>query len=194
VIMRFATPPVAGLLAVSAIFVCQAHAEQNAMLGAVEAKIRASYASIPHMTSAEYEALEASGEPIVLLDARSKEEFAVSHLPGAHYVDPGIWKWSFRNAYGSDLKGKKVVIYCAVGARSSNLASRITDIAKEAGATGIYNLEGGIFRWHNEGRPLVGPNGKTDEIHPYDENNSRLIDRKDLIAYTPGGSKRAKAN
>jgi len=192
--MRFATLPIAGLLAISAIYVRPAYAEQNAMLGAVEAKIRASYASIPHMTSAEYEALEASGEPIVLLDARSKEEFAVSHLPGARYVDPGIWKWSFRNAYASDLKGKKVVIYCAVGARSSNLASRIRDIAKEAGATGIYNLEGGIFRWHNEGRPLVGPKGKTDEIHPYDETNSRLIDRKDLIAYTPGGSKRAKAN
>lgn len=192
--MRCANWVLAGVTAAALLHATPAIAEQQSKLGEIEAKVRAIYSAIPHMSSEEFAALEASGEPIVLLDARSKDEFAVSHLPGARYVDPGIWKWSFRNTFAPDLKGKKVVVYCAVGARSSSLASRIADIAKEAGATGIYNLEGGIFRWHNEGRPLVGPNGQTAEIHPYDENNSQLIDRKDHIAYTPGGSKSARAN
>jgi rhodanese-related sulfurtransferase len=146
------------------------------------------------MPTAELETIEQSGQPVVLLDARSEPEFAVSRIKGARRVEPGISATQFTDAFGADLKGRKVVVYCAVGGRSSALANRIEKVATQAGADGVYSLQGGIFRWHNERRPLVGPVGATDEVHPFSARAARLIERQEGVAYVPGSSKSAKAD
>lgn len=182
---------VAGL---AVMFLHPAGAEQASPLAAVEADVKKAFPNVAVMPTAYLEAIEKSGQPVVLLDARSDAEFAVSRIEGARRVDPSMSATQFKDAFGTDLKGRKVVVYCAVGGRSSTLASRIDRVAKEAGADGVYSLQGGIFRWHNEKRPLVGPAGATNEVHPFSANAARLIERQEGVAYTPGASKSAKAD
>lgn len=179
----------AALLAVAS----PALAEQASPLDAVEADLRKSYPTVAVMGSEELAKLDAGAGGVVLLDARTDAEFGVSRIHGATHVDPRMSAKQFQSKFGADLKGKKVVVYCAVGGRSSDLANRIDATAREAGADGVYNLEGGIFRWHNEKRPLEGPSGATDEVHPYSANAAPLIKRQDGIAYRPGTSKLGKA-
>ena len=95
-----------------------------------------------------------------LLDVREPDEFAVSHLPGAQRIDPDA-----RGPVLEDLAAtnQPLVLYCSVGYRSSALARRLL----KAGRTDVFNLEGSIFQWANEGRPLVGGNGAATQIHPY---------------------------
>lgn len=91
----------------------------------------------------------------VILDARSKAEFDVSHLPGARPFGPDI------------PKDAAIVVYCSVGYRSSQLARQLT----HAGYTNVANLDGGIFQWANDGRPLEG--GR--KVHPYNAHWSRYL-------------------
>lgn len=167
-------------------------AEQASPLDKVEADLRKSYPAVSVMGSEELATLEKTGADVVLLDARTDAEFGVSRIPGAQRVDPRMSAKQFQSTFGDKLKGKKVVVYCAVGGRSSDLASRIDATAKDAGAAGVYNLEGGIFRWHNEKRVLEGPSGPTDEVHPFSPNAASLIKRQEGIAYRPGTSKVSK--
>lgn len=106
----------------------------------------------------------------LILDARDAAEYAVSHLPGAVRINsdapPG-------NLPPDLPKDAPVVVYCSVGYRSAALAQRL----QEAGYTNVRNLDGSIFQWANEGRPLVRGKQRVQEVHPYDENWGRLLDR-----------------
>ncbi len=182
----------AATFAVLLAFAAPALAEQASPLDRVEADLRKTYPAVAVMGSDELAALKETGADVVLLDARTDAEFGVSRIPGAQRVDPRMSAKQFQSQFGSNVTGKKVVVYCAVGGRSSDLASRIDAAAKDAGAAGVYNLEGGIFRWHNEKRPLEGPSGATDEVHPFSPNAASLIKRQEGIAYRPGTSKISK--
>ena len=111
----------------------------------------------------------------VVFDVRSQEEYAVSHLDGAVWVDPSIGAAAFLEQHGASVKGKTAVFYCSVGVRSSKLAARVADGVKAAGATGMGELRGGIFAWGGEGRPLVDAKGATDKVHGYDSTWGRLV-------------------
>lgn len=158
-------------------------------LASVEVKVRRDYPAVAQLKGDELAALEREkGDGIVLLDVREEDEFAVSHLEGANRIDPRLSAAQFSEALGPAVHGKTVVLYCAVGVRSSRLADRISAVAKEAGANGVYSLEGGIFRWHNEGRPLVRGSQQTQEVHAYDRQWGQLLERQDLAVFTPGGA------
>lgn len=67
-----------------------------------------------------------------------------------------------------------VVCYCSVGYRSSAVAQELlSEIRKPAyeeikSRIRIYNLEGSIFKWANEGKDLEDNCGrKTTVVHPY---------------------------
>lgn len=104
----------------------------------------------------------------VILDVRQPEEFALSHLPGARRVDPNAKADSVRSLTATN---QPVVVYCSVGYRSSELAQRLL----KAGVTNVFNLEGSIFQWANEGRPLAGTNGPAAKVHPYDDRWGALL-------------------
>jgi rhodanese-related sulfurtransferase len=182
----------ASLMAFLLAVALPALAEQPSPLDKVEADLRKSYPAVAVMGSEELAALKQTGADVVLLDARTDAEFGVSRIPGAQRVDPRMSAKQFQSMFGANVKDKKVVVYCAVGGRSSDLASRIDVAAKEAGAAGVFNLEGGIFRWHNEKRALEGPSGATDEVHPFSPNAAALIKRQEGVAYRPGTSKLSK--
>lgn len=120
---------------------------------------------------------DASKPQPVLLDVRKREEFDVSHLPGAIHIDPGASPEELAaklTALGI-AKGQPIVAYCSVGYRSSACAKKLGEV----GFTDVVNLEGSIFRWANEGRTVVRTDGTTEvpthEVHPFDAKWGKLL-------------------
>jgi rhodanese-related sulfurtransferase len=104
----------------------------------------------------------------VLLDVRTVEEWNVSHLPGARRIDPNA---SAETAAAGLSKETPIVTYCAVGYRSGEMATRLC----AAGFTNVRNLEGSIFQWANEHRPLVRGEERVSQVHPYNSFWGRLV-------------------
>jgi rhodanese-related sulfurtransferase len=150
-----------------------------AELAATMADVAERWPDIPHIAVPEAAAKMESGN-VVLFDVREGEEYAVSHLPGAIHVDPGTSSDDFLSKFANRVDGKDVVFYCSVGVRSSKLAARVKSQLAEGGATGVYDLAGGIFAWHSERRPLVNASGPTDYVHPFNASWGRLVVRGDL--------------
>ena len=162
-----------------------ASALEQISLDAVRAKVRKDYASVEQISTAALAERIARGAPVVLLDVREVKEFEVSRIKGATRVDPGIWRSTFMSRFGDKLRGKTVVFYCAVGVRSSKLATYVQDALMKQGAKAVYNLDGGIFAWHNDARALVNAKGPTDFVHPFDKYWGQLVDRGALLSTMP---------
>ncbi len=97
---------------------------------------------------------------VVLLDARKKREFDVSHLKGAKWI--GYSDFDITNI--SDINKKQpIVIYCSVGFRSEKIAEKL----QQAGFKNVSNLYGGIFEWVNNGYEVVNTSGKTLNVHAF---------------------------
>lgn len=113
--------------------------------------------------------LSDTGRPApVLLDVRTPNEFAVSHLHGARQVDPAI---SGPTLAATLPRDRAVVVYCSVGYRSSDCATRLL----QAGFTNVLNLEGSIFQWANEGHPVERDGQRVHEVHPYNTTFGKLL-------------------
>ena len=161
-----------GVAAVALAFVRPGRAG-DVSWAAVDAAVRARSASVPTLTTAELAAWlgdETRPAP-VLLDARAPAEYAVSHLPGARRVDPGASAARLVSALGDLDRQRPVVVYCSVGVRSAGVAARLA----QAGFGHVSNLEGSVFRWANEGRPLVRDGRPVREVHPYNAAWGRLL-------------------
>jgi len=103
-----------------------------------------------------------------LLDVRTQEEWSVSHLAGARRVDPNA---SAESVGGGLSKETPIVTYCAVGYRSGEMADRL----RAAGFANVRNLDGSIFQWANEHRPLVHDDERVSTVHPYNPFWGRLL-------------------
>lgn len=99
----------------------------------------------------------------VFLDARSAEEFQVSHIKDAvrcGYDDFDIQQFSNLATH------KKIVVYCSIGYRSEKIALQL----KDYGYTNVYNLYGGIFEWANQAKPLYDDTKvPTKKVHAYNK-------------------------
>ena len=154
----------------------------EAGLDAVHADIVSDHETVSQISPQDFLKLERSD--ILLLDIRDPEEYAVSRLPGAIWVNPSASAETALIQMG-DVRGKTIVVYCSVGKRSSIFAEREQLALKEMGAVSIANLERGIFGWHNAERTLVDANGATDAVHPYDAVWKQYVERKAKARYTP---------
>ena len=97
----------------------------------------------------------------VLLDAREKKEFEVSHIPGA--ISVGYEKFNLDSLSEID-KNKTVIVSCSIGKRSEDIGLKL----KDAGFTDVKNHYGGIFDWTNRGYPVVDEYGQdVKRVHPY---------------------------
>lgn len=99
---------------------------------------------------------------VVLLDAREKREFEVSHLKDARWI--GYDTFSFSNL--KDIpKDAPIVVYCSIGVRSEKIGEKL----QKAGYKNVKNLYGSIFEWVNQGNTVYDMSGKpTTKIHAYD--------------------------
>jgi rhodanese-related sulfurtransferase len=116
------------------------------------------------------EELKAEREKFYLLDTREREEYEVSHIPGAKYA-------GYRDFDLAELKDVSrdtpVVLYCSVGYRSERIGKRL----QKAGFTDVRNLYGSIFEWTNRGYPLENDQGKpVNRIHTYNKSWSRWVE------------------
>ncbi|EDO37407.1 predicted protein [Nematostella vectensis] len=112
---------------------------------------------------------------LVMLDVREQKERDVSLIDGSIHVKPSttdMTKLLERvNKLVHPAKDPKTILcYCATGLRASIMADRIlTELSKHEDlkqSTRVYALEGSIFKWGNEFKPLVDPNGrKTVQVH-----------------------------
>jgi len=162
--------------------VVQTGCSQDLTWTAVHQMIEADYPSTPFITTdslAERLSDSAAARP-VLLDARSPEEYAVSHLPDARRVDPKAETFPALDALSRDTA---IVVYCSVGYRSARITKRL----REHGFRNVSNLRGSIFRWANEGRPIVRGGTPVRAVHPYDRSWGMLLNDR-LHAYSPTDS------
>ncbi len=99
----------------------------------------------------------------ILLDAREKGEFKVSHIEGARWIGYD----DFDATRVADVpKDQEIVVYCSVGYRSEKISEQL----KSLGYTNVCNLYGGIFDWVNHEMPVVDKKEKpTNSVHPYNE-------------------------
>lgn len=145
-----------------------------AALALVKAGLRREFADVRAISTDQLAAWlggGAAGQPRpapVLLDVREPAEFARSHLPGAQGFPPGT-PTAELDALARETP---VVVYCSVGYRSAVCARRL----QTAGFTDVRNLEGSIFQWANEGRPLVdATGGPAARVHPFNARWGRLL-------------------
>ena len=137
----------------------------------VRAQIARQWPAVPQMGTAElarqYERPE-TARPVVI-DVRTRREFAVSHLPGALHAETTR---EILRLLAAQPATRPVVLYCSVGVRSSALAEAVA----AAGRPRVYNLQGSVFQWANEGRPLVRDGRPVSVVDPYNASWGRLLD------------------
>lgn len=130
----------------------------------VRKMIREQYPSVVQISTLQLAQLlsTADAEKPILLDVRESHEYAISHLQNA-------LKASTKEEADEILKNREkkhlIVVYCSLGFRSCNLAEQLT----ASGFERVYNLEGGIFKWANEGRPVYNNDQQATHVHPFSE-------------------------
>ena len=146
--------------------------EDNAMFWSMTLKmIRARFPTVARVSTDTLQSwLDESPQrkSLLLFDVREPEEYAVSHLQGAR---PAPSKDEALKALQGTPSDQRIVLYCSVGYRSSELAQFLM----KKGFTEVYNLEGSIFAWANEGRPVYRGNELVKVVHPYDRIWGRLL-------------------
>lgn len=143
-----------------------------ATLEALASVIRVRFPEVPQLSPDDLAAWLADDTRVrpQLLDVREPDEYGVSHLPGAIRIDPDAPAAAVLMRIDPT---RPIVAYCSVGYRSSLLVQRL----RAAGFTQAANLEGSIFAWANEGRPLESEGRRVTIVHPYDTTYARLLDR-----------------
>ncbi len=130
-------------------------AEKRAAIETLYAGYREDFPGVAELFPAEAAALQDKGDA-VLVDVRTAEEQAVSRLPGA------ITAAAFE-AQLEAYRGKAVITYCTIGARSGAYARDLV-----AGGWDARNLRGSILAWTHAGLPLETPDGEpTRRLHVY---------------------------
>lgn len=108
-----------------------------------------------------------NGQRPLLLDARTFEEYQVSHLPGAQWVGMNSPMDRLLDKGQGDRpnlpSSPSVVIYCSIGYRSAQLTQQL----QAQGYKNVANLEGSIFAWVNESRPVYRDANPVCDVHPY---------------------------
>lgn len=136
------------------------------------AAIRKRFPAVRQLSTGDYAdwISDANRAAPLLIDVRSAKEYAVSHLQHARRAE------SLKQIQAlAPAKGRPIVLYCSVGYRSSALAQELV----RAGYADVHNLEGSIFAWANEGRPVFRDGRQLDPpvVHPYDRKWGELLQR-----------------
>lgn len=103
--------------------------------------------TVKDITVKEAKQLLAKGG-VNLLDVRTLDEWNTGHLKNAQRID--VMDKQFKQKVAKLDKKKPVIVYCAVGGRSSYAADDMVKL----GFTKVYNMVGGIREWIKMGYPV----------------------------------------
>lgn len=95
-----------------------------------------------------YIAMRDAGTPHLLLDVREPDEYQQAHVEGALLMPMSDVMDRVNELHGHE----HIVVMCRSGNRSATVASALHDLGVTAK---VYNLEGGIVAWANQGHPYV---------------------------------------
>ncbi len=167
-----------GALALSATFVAPVGAtgpgnsiERSGSLlwSSIFKMIARKWPAVPQLSTAELAQRLEAHEPVLLIDTRAKNEYLVSHLPGAVWAESAE---QLRDAVRGVPAAQLIVLYCSVGVRSSKAA----DLLMHDGGHTVANLRGSIFQWANEGRALEANGQPAAQVHPYNRFFGQLLE------------------
>ena len=163
--------PVRTMVLLTLLVLCLAVVASARWLGwqALNAALRQKFPAVARIRTPELAAWlgDAGRTPPRLLDVREPAEYRVSHLADAQQVEPGSDPAALNLP-----KDQPIVTYCSVGYRSAEYAQKL----RRAGFTNVRNLEGSIFEWANENRPLVNADGQpAEKVDPYNKTWGLLL-------------------
>lgn len=150
------------LIVCSVSLIAQAHCEDARFDAQVRKYLKG---SVPVV---DVDTLRSEMERYVILDARTSEEYAVSHLPGALHVG---FKQLNQPLLDSLSRDTRVVVYCSIGYRSEIVGGKL----QRMGFNNVHNLFGSIFEWVNRGYPVETKGVETDTVHGYSRSWSKWI-------------------
>ena len=133
------------LFALTALFSCSARQDRADSSNSVTAAKGEAYQKLPP-EAFEQKRSELSDEQ--LIDVRTPAEYEAGHLSSSTLID--FTGEHFDQEVLTLDKSKPVMVYCQKGGRSSAAADRLQSLGFEE----IYELDGGLTRWTNRGRPL----------------------------------------
>ena len=122
------------------------------MTKSIQEIIQEAYNEIPQINPEE--ALEMQNNGALIIDTRESNELAMTgKIKGAVHIPRGLIEFQNKetNPNGVDgfTKDKKIILYCAAGARAALAGKALKDL----GFSSVYNL-GGFPDWINSGLPV----------------------------------------
>ena len=122
--------------------------------------------SVPTVSPTEVKQMK----QVLLLDARERSEYDVSHLPNARFCGYNDFD---KNSLKDIPRDQPIVVYCSIGYRSEKIGEKL----QKMGFTKVYNLYGSIFEWVNQGLPVVNNlNQPVPQVHTYNRSWSKWVD------------------
>ena len=115
---------------------------------------------------------ESRSQPL-LLDARTKAEYAVSHLQNAQLIPSNLNDLMTENNHDF---ATPIIVYCSVGYRSA----KVTQSLQAMGYQRVFNLEGSIFQWVNENRLVYRHGQPVNTVHSYQKFWQYLLLNKNI--------------
>lgn len=122
--------------------------------------------TVPFIKTDELQSIQ---NEVVILDTRTPEEYEISHLNGAKFIDYDHFKAKDVKEIPKDAE---VVVYCSIGYRSERIGEKL----QKLGYSNVKNLYGGIFDWKNKEQEVVNMDGSpTDSVHTYNKTWSKWL-------------------
>ncbi len=104
---------------------------------------------VVEVTLDEAEKLAADTNNVVVLDVRTRKEFAAGHLAGAKNLD--FYAPDFEQQLSKLDKSTPFLVHCATGGRSAEARDKM----KALGFKTIYHMDGGYKAWSKAGKKVV---------------------------------------
>jgi len=105
---------------------------------------------IENMNVTELKAKLDQKEDILLIDCREQNEWDEAHIEQAQFMPLSNFQAEMEKL-GSNAKDKIIVCQCRSGKRSLQAAMNL----QNEGFENLYNLEGGILAWLENGHPTI---------------------------------------
>jgi thioredoxin len=112
-------------------------------------------ATVVNVDPADFKSKAESGKGIIL-DVRTPQEIATGTIENASTID--FYAPDFEQKISMMDKSKEIYVYCKAGGRSA----QATEILIKNGFTKVYNLNGGITAWQNQGYSITPSSAKAD--------------------------------
>ncbi|PNU21260.1 rhodanese-like domain-containing protein [Geothermobacter hydrogeniphilus] len=104
-------------------------------------------AQVRNISADQARKIIATMHDLFLLDVRTPQEYAEVRLDGARLIPIN----DLITRIAEVPKDRPILVYCAVGSRSS----RVADYLARSGYPDVYNLIGGIWAWQLRGYPVL---------------------------------------